>query len=124
MAERIRMMRSSHKIIFGIFLSFGLAGFIEGAFPQTQGASFIIHSLFIAMMLFAWCGVHADENGIMPPNGAKLLCGLIGLIGVPFYLFRAFGFKKGGYKFLLCVAAALVIFGFYEASLFVGHKYF
>jgi hypothetical protein len=116
-------MADSHIIVLFIFLSSGIAGLVEGAFPEAQAVSFFIHAVIIAILLFVWCGKHAKENGVRPPDGAKLLCGLLGLIGVPLYLFRTFGFKLGGYKFLLCLLVTLVTFGFYEVSFLLGNKY-
>jgi len=74
---------------------------------SLQMVLYLIHVLLIAVLLFSWCGKHAEENDIVPPNGAQVLCGLIGLIGVPLYLFRAFGFKNGSIKFLIGIAFIL-----------------
>ena len=120
----IKTVQASHKIVFLMFLSFGIAGIIEGAFPRAQDVIFLIHVLILAILLVVWCGVHADENEISPPNGAQLLCGLIGLIGVPYYLLRAFGFKTGGYKFLLGLLTMTMNYSFYEAAFFTGSKLF
>lgn len=104
------LLSNSHKVLLLLLISFLISGVIDGAFPQFVDANFLLHTLLIGILLAVWCACHADDNNIEPPRGAKLLCFLIGFIGVPFYLFRAFGFKKGGVKLLIGLAFTVFLF--------------
>ncbi len=95
------MISGSRVLLLFLFISFVISGIIDGRFPQLQVATSTIHSIFIAVLLFNWCGKHAHEHNISSPRGSKTLCGLLGFNGVPLYLFRSFGFKQGGAKCLI-----------------------
>jgi len=93
-----------------------MSGVIEGAYPKSADAFIFIHMIFIAIFMFSWCGKHAEEHDIIPPNGARLWCGLLALIGVPIYLFKAFGFKQGGLKVLIGIGVLSVTLILYIGS--------
>lgn len=112
----IKPISGSQKIVFLIVLSFGIAGLVDGAYPKVEDASYLLHALFLSIALFVWCGLHAEESEIKPPRGSKILCGLLGILGAPLYLFRAFGFKAGGFKTLLGLLAIIVALLLYEAA--------
>jgi hypothetical protein len=106
------MKINSNKILILIILIALSFGFIEGIIrePDPRGALFLPYMILMAILAFVWCKRHVKENGISEPTGSSFLCGMITIIGVPLYFFRAFGFKKGiigslkGLGFILSVA--------------------
>lgn len=98
-----------------LFLSFVLAGIVEGAAPvgaEWPLAFEFTHSLLIAILLFVWCGEHASENNISPPGGSKILAAFFPPLGIPYYTLAGFGIKEGGLMlikailfFVLCTAS-------------------
>jgi len=77
-----------------------ISAIIKVSLPATSQGASLVHSIFIGVLLFKWCEWHAEENEVSPPKFAKLLCALFVFVGLPYYLFRAYGFKQGGIKFL------------------------
>ena len=94
-------MKLSYTLLSIISVSFIVAGSLETLFPNIEQTSYVIHSILIGVLFFSWCGAHASESIIKQPTGAKLLSGLFPPIGVPYYLFKAFGFKQGCIKLIL-----------------------
>lgn len=113
-------MKTSVKILIFTLISFPVVGFPDGYFPNFAEASWVFHALFLGVGLYVWCAYHADEHGMVPPRGAKTLCFLIGFIGVPYYLFGAFGFKVGGIKLLRGLAVFVFAYALYVAAFMVG----
>lgn len=73
-------------------------GFAEAFVPNTGdplGPLALPHMLASGVILFGWCKAHVRISNIREPAGSAVLCALIGIVGVPLYFFRAFGFKKG-----------------------------
>jgi hypothetical protein len=91
------MISSPKKYVLWMTGVSAIAGFVETFFRNNKhdGALVVAHMLIFSFLLFAWCGAHADANNIKALRGSKLFCGLVGLIGVPLYFFRSFGFKQG-----------------------------
>jgi hypothetical protein len=74
------------------------AGIIEPHQPdagQPYNDTAVAHALVMAALLFGWCKSHAAQNSIKPPRGAPLLVALISPIGLPYYAFRGYGWRKG-----------------------------
>ncbi|MDM3871079.1 hypothetical protein QSV34_06880 [Porticoccus sp. W117] len=101
-------MSSSKKYLAVFLLSFLGSGILEAIYPSVQDAISLAHALIIAFLMFGWCVLHASEHSISPPSGAKILCAFLPPIGVPYYLYKSFGFKNGstklalGFLFLVC----------------------
>jgi len=113
------LLLGSHRILLYLLISFIISGIIRGITLDYESIDATIHALLIAVLLFIWCGRHAEENGIYPPAGARILCALIAIFGVPFYLFKAFGFKLGGVKVLFGLALTLAAFLTYEIAFYL-----
>ncbi|MEP3895410.1 MAG: hypothetical protein ABJN52_15620 [Litorimonas sp.] len=94
------------------------SGIIDSIFPDYQDYYFLPHALLVGFLLYLWCGKHAEENSITPHTGSQVLCALIGIVGVPFYLFSTFGFKLGGKKVILGIAFLLGIYLGYEIAFY------
>jgi hypothetical protein len=77
------------------------------------GAMNLIGSLILGLCAFAWVKADARARGIEPPPGSPFLAALIIPIGVPVYLFRALGARRGAWsslKALGFIFSALVIY--------------
>jgi len=102
-------MKESNKYIAWLLLSFIIAGVVDGlGINSTTFAQPII----VAILVFAWCGIHAIENEITMAKGYRIFSAVIPVVGVPIYFFRYFGFIKGLMKTLkafgVLVAAVLI----------------
>lgn len=101
-------MAPSRRIMYLVWSSFLIFGVLESLLTTYVNALSLLHGFLLIVGAVFWCGFHAEENELRPPNGAKLLCVLLPIIGVPYYLIGAFGFKKGGLK-VACFLAFLAI---------------
>jgi len=72
-------MTYSRRIAYLTWFSFLVSGIFEGVFPAHATASSLIHGLILIVSVF---------------------CIFLPIFGLPYYLFRGFGFKSGGLKFL------------------------
>lgn len=99
---------NASKVVGAIIISFIIAAVIDGLFPNAVDVSALIHGLGIGIALFVWCGLHAEDEKIKLPTNSKIFCGLLGMFGVAIYLFRAFGFKRGGLKLLIGILATII----------------
>jgi len=93
-------MTYSHRIAYLTWFSFLVFGIFEGVFPAHATASSLIHGLILIVSAVLWCSYHAEENDLNLPKGAIVFCIFLPIFGLPYYLFRGFGFKSGGLKFL------------------------
>ena len=71
-------------IAAAILISFALFGVIE-FFNEDV---WIIHSILLALLGYAWCKTHAQDNGISEPPGSAVLVGILSIIGAATYFFR------------------------------------
>ena len=75
------------------FILFAIAEqFID---PQVLRASALAHGFIIGALCYAWCRAEAWERGKLSPGRSALWAGLLPIIGVPVYLFRTRGAKRG-----------------------------
>ena len=89
------MKKPSHYLI-AIALSFVVSGIIEPLVSMNNQQGLAMgHILVLAILMFGWCKSHCKYSKIKEPKGSALMCGLLGIIGVTIYFFRAFGAKKG-----------------------------
>lgn len=92
-----------------------ISGFIEPFAPsygQVHNEVTLPHAIVLAILLFAWCKSHAMANGVSPlPAGSPLLVAVLAPVGVPYYLFRAFPWRRAllGTGFALGFAAVCVL---------------
>ncbi len=117
-------MRTSHKILLFLTLSFLVAGVADIIYYDNQDATFVVHAIVLTIGLFFWCGVHAFEHDLIPPSGSKIMIILAAFIGVPYYLIRGFGFKTGGVKYLKGIAWYLGSYLVYFAAFQVTGRLF
>lgn len=86
------------RFLWALLTVSALIGTAE-AFLRSRGTRLeplvLSYMLASSVLLFGWCKDHARTAQIREPTGSAVLCGLIALIGVPLYFFRAFGFKRG-----------------------------
>lgn len=115
-------MKSSDKILLFFFLSFVVAGAVEGmAKVDSEWLSVFVmlHTLLIAILIFAWCSAHVAENKIIPPVGSRLLAALFPPFGVPYYMLAGYGFKKGGVRLLKSILFFVLCVGSYNGLFYV-----
>ncbi len=55
---------------------------------------FLIHGIAFAILIFVWCKLHAKAHGVQEKAFACFTA-LLPPVGVPLYMFRAFGIKNG-----------------------------
>ena len=65
-----------------------------------EGAMNMIGSLILGFCAFAWVKADAQARRIKSPPGSPLLAALTIPIGVPVYLFRALGARRGAWSSL------------------------
>lgn len=92
------MKNPSRRFLWALLAVSALTGVGE-AFLRSRGAPsgpLALPYMFISSVLFfGWCKDHARSARIQEPMGSAVLCGMVALIGVPLYFFRAFGLKRG-----------------------------
>jgi|TARA_Y100000814_G_scaffold138236_1_gene100178 hypothetical protein len=104
-------MKSSHKTIFIIFVSFILSSLVDEYLLITRGIelfTYHIHTIFVAICLFIWCKQHGRENGHTQLRMYPLFCALIGFIGVPVYAYKFYGLKHGTVLLSKAIVALIV----------------
>ena len=116
-------MTMSRIIVVFLVLTFPIVGLADGIHSDSETASGLMHTFVIAVCMYAWCGHHAQEKGIEPPPLAHLLCFFLVPVGVTLYLFKKFGFKQGGAKFLVGIAMSLVAFGLYSLAFYGANQF-
>jgi hypothetical protein len=86
------------RFLWALLTVSALIGVAE-AFLRSRGTPLeplaISYMVAVSVLLFGWCRDHARSAQIREPVGSAVLCGLVALIGVPLYFFRAFGFRRG-----------------------------
>ena len=78
-----------------------------------EGETSMVASLIFALCAFAWVKADAQARNMKPPAGSALLAALIIPIGVPVYLFRALGARRGAWgslKFFGFLFAVVVVY--------------
>ena len=70
----------------------------------ASGALDLPAAAVFAACAFAWVRADARERRIEAPKGSALLAALVIPIGVPVYLFRTLGFKRGSWATLKAIA--------------------
>lgn len=112
------MISNARKVVGILIFSFLIFGILDACFPKFAEAGSLIHGFLIILLLSIWCWLHAEEEHVTLPLGYPILSFFLGLFGVFIYLFRAFGFKKGGIKALLAIVATGVAVAIYEGAFF------
>ena len=101
-------------LVIGIVI---VMAFVDTLLPWATthtGEANFIGSAVLALCAFAWVRADAQARDIKPPRGSALLAALIIPIGVPVYLFRALGIRRGAWGslkalgFMICVVLVYV----------------
>lgn len=108
------MIKKSHIILIFVAVYFLIFGVVEALFKLDDGIKFL-HMILNAFFAFTWCKIHAVENNKKPGLQYYIFASFFPVIGISIYLFKFFGFKKGGVKtlqailfFILCIALYLL----------------
>ena len=110
-------MRSSRKIIIGLLLTFIASGSLDAFFPKDSAELGLLHGFIILGLIFWWLDLHAMENGVAIPKGSKILTLFFPPLGLPYYFYKGYGFKRGAYLILIAlllsvVAVCMYVLGF------------
>lgn len=90
-------MTHDRWVVLAMAVVFAAAGLIEPHLPfgsHPQNAVTVVQTFIMAVLLFAWCKAHARTNAIQAPTGAALLVGVFPLVGVPYYAFRGYPWRR------------------------------
>jgi|SRR5579862_5720046 len=112
-------MKTDKILVIAMAISFIITGIVEPSFPnpgQMFNETGAIQSILMAILLFAWCKAHAAANKIKIPTGAPILVAIIAPIGIPYYFFRGFGWRKGFSLLLLAIITFLCFSVLYAIS--------
>lgn len=104
-------MKPSHKIALALVISFLISGAIDSYFLYSRNmvdVTYVPHIAIIGVLLFMWCRAHAKENNIKDTGGKPLFCALLGAVGVPYYAYKCYGFKRGSILLAKAFAALLL----------------
>lgn len=113
--KKIRLAKSK-KIIIWLLVSFLAFGFIEGFFPSKEKSIFLWHGCVVAFLVLWWIGVHSKENEVVPAKGSKIITLLMAPIGLPYYFYKSYGFRKGSMLVLYTLFTYVLAVGLYAFS--------
>ncbi|MGO4223676.1 hypothetical protein AB4Y64_17715 [Lysobacter sp. TAF61] len=118
-------MKRDQLIVGVLIATWPIAGLIEPFTPsygQIYNEASLGHALVLAILLFAWCKAHASERGVPAPTGAPLLVALLAPVGLPYYFFRSFTWRRAS----VGLAKALLVFMgccvLYVGGMYVGSR--
>ncbi|MFC0682924.1 hypothetical protein ACFFGH_34280 [Lysobacter korlensis] len=104
-----------------------VAGLVEPLAPSYRQQPIhnevaLVHMLVLALLLFAWCKAHASVHGVKPPVASPLLVALFAPVGLAYYFFRAFTWRRA----LRSMASAVLVFvvcgALYAGGLLAGSQ--
>jgi hypothetical protein len=110
-------MAKPHRVLCIVIAIVVMMALIDTLVPWAAthvGEASMIESVILAFCAFAWVKADAQARDTQPPVGSALLAALIIPIGVPLYLFRALGARRGAWSslkafgFIFCVASIYV----------------
>jgi hypothetical protein len=97
------------------FLAAGAVDRTLEAKPDLARGANLVHAILVAVFASSWCKAHARSHQIAEPGGSAVICFLFAPLGVPLYLFRAFGAKRAIFGtakavafLILCIAPDLM----------------
>jgi hypothetical protein len=100
-------MRRDRLLVLLVIATWVITGAINPHLSRSaQQATVLPQAVLLAILFFAWCKAHAEANAVKPPVAAPMLVGIFAPAGIPYYAFRAYGFRRG---LLLCLMALLVL---------------
>lgn len=102
-------MTRDHVLLLIMAATWLIVGFVEPFTPsygEFYNEASLPHTVVLALLLFAWCKAHAARIGRIPPVGAPLLVALLTPVGVPYYFFRTFDWRRAS----VAVLKALLFF--------------
>ena len=120
-------MRHDRWLVISMAAVWAVAGIVEPHLPNA-GAPInetgVVQSLAMTLLLFAWCKAHAAAHTKRPPVAAPLLVAVLSPVGLPYYFFRGYGFKKGlgllGLAILCFLAFGSIYLVCFQASARLG----
>jgi hypothetical protein len=114
-------MSPSARILVAVLGVVVLLACIDRLWPtviETDALDLLVAAIF-AVCAFAWVKVDARARKIEAPRGAALLAGLVIPVGVPIYLLRALGLRRGSLAILRFLGFVLVLLAAYLSVSYV-----
>jgi hypothetical protein len=96
-------MNKSNKILLILFAIFTIISVLSLLSSYWEPAFNLVYIVSTAILCLEWCSAHAEEHGIQPPAGSKILTVLFPPVGVVYYFFSGYGFKSGSLKILKAI---------------------
>jgi hypothetical protein len=116
-------MAPDRGLVVAYVATWPIAGIVDSVLPTDNEiftTSWIVHTLVLSVLLFAWCKTHASVRGMSPPPGAPLLVALIAPIGLPYYFFRAFQWRIALAALGKSVLVMILSLSLYFVTVYVG----
>lgn len=91
-------MTRPHRVLYvalGLMVAMAFFDSLVSLRATLAGQASIAWALALGFCAFAWVVADARERKIEPPAGSALIAALIIPVGVPIYLFRALGVRRG-----------------------------
>ena len=93
-----------------------VAAVCGAAEPLLEDRALSVPSAFAVMIiLYLWCKAHVAQFRINEPSASATFCGLLNIIGVVVYFYRAFGLKSGSIKSLKAIVFYVFLSFLYSA---------
>lgn len=113
------MLTPSRQYLLAMLLLTIAVGLVEPFLPdpgEQMNAIGMIQTFVMAFLLFGWTRAHRRQHQVNSAPAAALLIALIAPVGIPYYAFVAYGFKRGsllvvqaiGFFILLVVCYCLI----------------
>jgi len=117
-------MKNSNKYIIlclVTFLIYGTVTAMDFESKSIYSVMLIATPVIFGLFVFAWCTYHAAENNISYTGLYRFLAAIFPIPGVPIYLFRFFGLKRGGVMFIKSVLVFAAIIVCYKAPILIAN---
>ncbi len=104
------------RLVVALGFVWGVTGLVEPHLPdagETLNAAGAAQGVLTSLLLFAWCKAHARAHAVQLASGAALLVAVIAPLGVPYYAFRGFGFRRGARLIGLSIVTLLLLIAIY-----------
>jgi len=109
--------------VFAVAIAIAIAEAVVPSLASQTGSVDLLASLIFSVLAFAWVKADARARQITVPPGSALLAALIIPVGVPVYLIRARGWRRGligtakAFGFIIAVTVTYVVISHTTASL-------
>lgn len=114
-------MKRSTVLLLLLAAAYLVAGILEPLeLPRGEIHSplALIHGLVGAVLIYAWCRAHSQERQTDPPAGAAILCAFVPPIGLPYYMFRSYPWRRAALGLCKALGFFLVLVALFYGSFY------